>query len=190
MPIMSRAESYFLKAEAALRGFVSGDVKSLYEEGIRASFAKYGLNAAEYINGETTQIDYVDPHNSANNIAAVNDVPVKFLAGGTQEQKLQQIIIQKWIAGFPEGLNAWAEYRRTGYPKLFPIPAGNNNVQAEYLGGSKDELTRIGIRRLPFSYDERSSNPAGLAEGVAILNARGQKDAIDSRLWWDTGHNF
>ncbi|MGM9811942.1 MAG: SusD/RagB family nutrient-binding outer membrane lipoprotein [Muribaculaceae bacterium] len=190
MPIMSRAESSFLQAEAALRGWISGDAQSFYEEGIRNSFAKYGLNAAEYINGETTQIDYVDPHNPANNIAAVNDVPVKFLAGGTQEQKLQQIIIQKWIAGFPEGLNAWAEYRRTGYPKLFPIPADNNNVQAEYLSGSKDELTRIGIRRLPFSYDERSSNPAGLAEGVAILSARGQKDAIDSRLWWDTGRNF
>ena len=190
MPIMSRAESYFLKAEAALRGFVSGDVKSLYEEGIRASFAKYGLNAAEYINGETTQIDYVDPHNPANNIAAVNDVPVKYLAGGTKEQQLQQIITQKWIAGFPEGLNAWAEYRRTGYPKLFPIPADNNNVQAEYLAGSAAKLTEIGIRRLPFSYDERSANPAGLAEGVNILNARGQKDCIDERLWWDTGRNF
>ena len=201
MPIMNRAESSFLQAEAALRGWISGDAKSFYEEGIRNSFAKYGLDATEYINGETKQIRYVDPHNPANNYPAdkvpdekiydyLNDVPVKFLAGGTQEQKLQQIIIQKWIAGFPEGLNAWAEYRRTGYPKLFPIPADNNNVQAEYLGGSKDELTRIGIRRLPFSYDERSSNPAGLAEGVAILSARGQKDAIDSRLWWDTGRNF
>ena len=190
MPIMSRAESSFLEAEAALRGWTGGDVKALYEEGIRNSFAKYGFDATEYINGETTQIDYEDPHNPANNIAAVNDVPVKFLVGGTKEQQLQQIITQKWIAGFPEGLNAWAEYRRTGYPKLFPIPADNNNVQSEYLGGSADELTKIGIRRLPFSYDERSANPAGLAEGVAILSARGQKDAIDSRLWWDTGRNF
>lgn len=201
MPIMNRAESSFLQAEAALRGWISGDAKSFYEEGIRNSFAKYNLDGVdEYINGETKQIRYVDPHNPANNYPAdnvpdekiydyLNDVPVKFHASD-KEKQLQQIIIQKWIAGFPEGLNAWAEYRRTGYPKLFPIPADNNNVQAEYLSGSKDELTRIGIRRLPFSYDERSSNPAGLAEGVAILNARGQKDAIDSRLWWDTGHNF
>ena len=112
------------------------------------------------------------------------------MVGGSKEQQLQQIITQKWIAGFPEGLNAWAEYRRTGYPKLFPIPADNNNVQGEYLSGSSAELTKIGIRRLPFSYDERSANPAGLAEGVAILSARGQKDAIDARLWWDTGKNF
>ena len=201
MPIMNRAESSFLQAEAALRGWISGDAKSFYEEGIRNSFAKYNLDGVdEYINGETKQIRYVDPHNSANNYPAdnvpdekiydyLNDVPVKFHASD-KEKQLQQIIIQKWIAGFPEGLNAWAEYRRTGYPKLFPIPADNNNVQAEYLSGSKDELPRIGIRRLPFSYDERSSNPAGLAEGVAILNARGQKDAIDSRLWWDTGRNF
>ena len=190
MPIMNRAESSFLQAEAALRGWISGDAKSFYEEGIRNSFAKYNLDGVdEYINGETTQIDYVDPHNPANFAPAVNDVPVKFLAND-KEKQLQQIIIQKWIAGFPEGLNAWAEYRRTGYPKLFPIPADNNNVQAEYLAGSAAKLTEIGIRRLPFSYDERSANPAGLAEGVKILNARGQKDCIDERLWWDTGRNF
>ena len=35
--------------------------------------------------------------------------------------KLQKIITQKWIAGFPEGQEAWSEYRRTGYPKLFRI---------------------------------------------------------------------
>ena len=190
MPIMSRAESSFLQAEAALRSWISGDPKTFYEEGIRNSFAKYGFDASEYINGETLPIDYEDPHNPANNIAAVNTVPVKYNAGGTKEEQLQQIITQKWIAGFPEGLNAWAEYRRTGYPKLFPIPADNNNVQGEYLSGSTDELTRIGIRRLPFSYDERAANPAGLAEGIAILSARGQKDAIDARLWWDTGRNF
>ncbi|MGM9804314.1 MAG: SusD/RagB family nutrient-binding outer membrane lipoprotein [Muribaculaceae bacterium] len=190
LPIMSRAESYFLQAEAALRGFISGDVKSLYEDGIRASFAKYGLDASEYIKGETTQIDYEDPHNPANNISALNDVPVKFLEGADLEKQLQQIITQKWIAGFPEGLNGWAEYRRTGYPKLFPIPSNNCNVQAEYLAGSSATLVEIGIRRLPFAYGERSSNPAGLATGISILNARGQKDCIDERLWWDTGRNF
>lgn len=206
MPIMNRAEASFLQAEGVLRGWNMGgkSVQEYYEEGIRASFAsvteqtalwttsQYMANAdvEAYINGTTTQIDYVDPHAPVNNIAAVNHLPVKFMATGTNEQKLEQIITQKWIAGFPEGLNAWAEYRRTGYPHLFPIPASNNNIQSEFLGGNKDELTKIGIRRLPFIEDERNSNPEGYQSGVDILNARGQKDVVDARLWWDTGKNF
>lgn len=192
LPIMSRAESSFLQAEGILRGWNCGgqSVESYYEEGVRNSFAKHGIEAqaADYLQGTGTQIDYEDPHNPENNIAAVNTLPVKFMAGGTDEQKLEQIITQKWIAGFPEGLNGWAEYRRTGYPHLFPVK--NCNVQSEYLQGSQADLVRIGIRRLPFAYDEINNNPAGLQSGKDILTARGQKDAVDARIWWDTGKNF
>ena len=194
LPIMSRAEASFLQAEGKLRNWNtgSGTAKSYYEEGIRLSFEKYDLAGeyAAYIAGTTTQIDYEDPHNPANNIAAVNNLPVKFMDNGTNEQQLEQIITQKWIACFPEGLNAWAEYRRTGYPHLFPIPSDNCNVQSHYLHGSKEELIKIGVRRLPFATGERNANPAGLESGIAILTGRGQSDAIDCRLWWDTGKNF
>ena len=194
LPIMSRAEASFLQAEGKLRGWNtgSGSVKEYYQEGIRHSFGKYGLDdkVAAYMEGTSTQIDYEDPHNPANNIAAVNDLPVKFMDEGTDEQKLGQIITQKWIACFPEGLNAWAEYRRTGYPHLFPIPSDNCNVQSEYLAGSKEDLIKYGVRRLPFAEGERNANPAGLQSGKDILSARGQKDAIDERIWWDTGKNF
>lgn len=207
MPIMNRAEASFLQAEGCLRGWNmgGGTAQSYYEEGIKNSFASVtarandhgwttadamkGADVAAYIQGTGTQIDYVDPHNAKNNIKAVNTVPVKFLAGGSKEEQLEQIITQKWIAGFPEGLNAWAEYRRTGYPHLFPIPSDNCNVQAEYLGGSQDALVKMGIRRLPFAYGERSSNPKGLAVGQEMLSSRGG-DKIDTRLWWDTGKNF
>ena len=149
LPIMSRAESSFLQAEAALRGWISGSAKDYYAEGIRNSFAKWNLDASNYINGTSTQIDYVDPHNPVNNIAAVNNVPVKYMEAGTKEEQLQQIITQKWIAGFPEGLNAWAEFRRTGYPKLCPVAESNVHVQGEYLAHYIKSLSAIGIRRLP-----------------------------------------
>ena len=194
LPIMSRAEASFLQAEGKLRGWNTGagTVQSYYEEGIKLSFGKYDLDDqyADYIAGTTTQIDYEDPHNPNNNIAAVNHLPVKFLAGGSNEEKLEQIITQKWIACFPEGLNAWAEYRRTGYPHLFPIPDDNCNVQTQYLKGTKADLIKYGARRLPFATGERNANPAGLATGIKILTDRGQADAIDCRLWWDTGRNF
>lgn len=206
MPVMNRAESSFLQAEGVLRGWNMGGktAKDYYEEGIRASFASVTEQSAAwstapamanadveaYINGTTTQIDYEDPHAPQYNIAAVNHLPVKFMVAGTQEEQLEQIITQKWIATFPEGLNAWAEYRRTGYPHLFPIPADNCNVQSEYLGGSKDDLINNGIRRLPFTENEKTNNPEGYASGVEILSGRGLKDVIDARLWWDTGKNF
>lgn len=206
MPIMNRAEAFFLQAEGKLRGWNvgAGTVQQFYEDGVRASFASVKAMSEKwttadamakadveaYLQGTTTQIDYVDPHASVNNIAAVNKLPVKFNAGGSNEEQLEQIMTQKWIAGFPEGLNAWAEYRRTGYPHLFPIPSDNCNVQKHYLGGSQEELIKIGIRRLPFTQDEKSANPQGYQKGLEILSARGQKDVIDARLWWDTGKNF
>lgn len=192
LPIMSRSESSFLQAEGALRGWNigGGTVQFYYEEGIKNSYAKFGLDATSYLQGTTTQIDYIDPHNPANNCKAVNKVPVKYMNTGSKEEQLQQIITQKWIAGFPEGLNAWAEYRRTGYPKLFPIPSKNCQTQSKYLQGSMEKLIEIGPRRLPFSIDEQSKNPSGYASGLSILNASGRKDVIDARLWWDTGRNF
>lgn len=70
LPIFKQAESYFLLAEAALRGWTSGDVKSLYEEGIRTSMAnelaykgkyaeiaEYAKGAVEkYISGTTRRL--------------------------------------------------------------------------------------------------------------------------------------
>ena len=40
---------------------------------------------------------------------------------GTDEEKLEKIMIQKWIALYPNGQEAWTEYRRTGYPKLHSV---------------------------------------------------------------------
>ena len=40
--------------------------------------------------------------------------------------KLERIITQKWLAVFPEGCEAWAEQRRTGYPRLFSVRYNNS----------------------------------------------------------------
>ena len=45
---------------------------------------------------------------------------MKWDEGASNEEKLERIITQKWIEIFPLGNEAWAEYRRTGYPKLMP----------------------------------------------------------------------
>jgi hypothetical protein len=55
--------------------------------------------------------------------------------------QLERIITQKWIAMFPEGQEAWTEFGRTGYPKLFTVVNNCSN-------GTID--TQIRIRRLTY----------------------------------------
>lgn len=141
LPIFKQAESYFLLAEAALRGWTSGDVKSLYEEGIRTSMAnelaykgkyaeiaEYAKGAVEkYISGTDTQIDFVDPFDPKLNTKALNKLGVKWDNNASNEDKLARIMTQKYIALFPLSTEAWAEQRRTGYPVLFPAYVNESN---------------------------------------------------------------
>lgn len=174
---MTTAEVYFLRSEGALRGWnVGGTAQELYEAGIAASFAQHGVSgAAAYSQTTSVAKDYDDPTSTVNDAVAVNLVPVKFNVAGSKEEQLQQIITQKWIGGFPEGQEAWTEWRRTGYPKLFKIVKNTS-------GGLIP--TDLGVRRINFINSEKSGNPIGYASGVALLN--GQPDNGATRLWWDT----
>lgn len=174
--LMTTAEAYFLRAEGALRGWnMGGDAKSLYELGINASFDQHGVSgAATYISDAvSTPKAYVDPNFPVNNSAAVNNVTIAWDGASSNEVKLQKIITQKWIAGFPEGQEGWSEYRRTGYPKLFPVLKNTS-------GGAI--TTQFGVRRVNFVQSEKAGNPGGVATGVAKL---GGPDNGGTRLWWD-----
>ena len=196
MPVMKAAESYFLRAEGALRGWnMGGNAKDLYEEGIRLSIKnelKYkgvyaGVTSVSdeeidaYINGTTLPADFVDPVDAQNSIKAMNTVPVKWDEGASNEQKLQRIITQKWIANFPLSTEAWAEYRRTGYPKLFPNRVNSSN-------GTID--TDEQIRRLIYSEVEINTNNDELQKGIQVLNQENSSskftgDIGGTRVWWD-----
>jgi len=174
---MTPAEVSFLKAEAALRGWAgAGDAQTNYEAGITSSMAQYGVSAsaAGYIADATsTPAAYVDPVNAVNNSPSLSSITVKWDAGASNEVKLERIITQKWLAMFPEGQEAWTEFRRTGYPRLFPVVNNNSN-------GTID--TKIQVRRLPYPISESVSNTAGYQGGVTLL---GGPDNGGTRLWWD-----
>ncbi|MFH6996016.1 RagB/SusD family nutrient uptake outer membrane protein [Flavobacterium sp. FlaQc-48] len=175
--LMTTSEAYFLRAEGALRGWnMGGDAKSLYELGISTSFDQRGVSGASAYFGDNvkTAVPYVDPNFPENNSAAVNNVTVAWDAAATNEVKLQKIITQKWIAGFPEGQEAWSDYRRTGYPKLFP-------VLKNYSGGTIS--SDLGVRRINFVQAEKTGNKGGYETGLAKL---GGPDTGGTRLWWDT----
>ena len=89
--LVSAAEVHFILAEAALKGWATGDAKAHYEAAIKASFEAWGV-------GE--QYD------------AYMAGPAAYL--GT----IQQVIEQKWIASWTAATEAWFDYRRTGFPVL------------------------------------------------------------------------
>ena len=176
--LMTAAEVYFLKAEAALRNWVgAGDAQTNYETGIMTSFNQHeASDAATYImDNVSTPADYVDPVNAANSTAAMSTITIAWNAADNNETKLEKIITQKWIAMFPDGQEAWSEFRRTGYPKIFPVVSNQS-------GGTID--TNIQIRRIPFVDSELSTNAAGVSGAKSLLNG---PDNGGTRLWWDTG---
>lgn len=173
------AESFFLLAEIALRGWNVGVTQSaneLYEEGIKASFDYCGKSdqLAAYLNSVTTPTPYEDPVSSVNNYKAnLPTINVKWNDSDNFEKKLERIITQKWIAIFPDGQEAWSEFRRTGYPKVFPVVINNSN-------GTINTATQI--RRIPFSSKEVLNNSQEVAKGVTLLQG---PDNGNTKLWWD-----
>lgn len=104
--LMLAAESYFIQSEAVVRGWISGDAKTLYQKGVEASFTFLGLTAAN------AQTYYTQAGNNQVNWDA---------AAGTAE-KIALIIRQKWAAEpFINELEPYNEYRRLKLPADVPL---------------------------------------------------------------------
>lgn len=184
---LTAAEVHFLKAEAALRGWAgAGDAQANYEAGVNASFEDWGAGgAAAYLANDTgLPIDYDDPKATG----AVNDFvnritsTVAWDAAGTNEEKLEKIITQKWIDGYTNSIEAWVDHRRTDYPKL-PFNYKNDS-SADWGIIPPDDF----LRRQVFVTSQRENNSASVAEATGFL---GGADEIGTRLWWDVeGPNF
>lgn len=178
---MRASEVYFLLAEAALHGFaVGGTAESLYEKGIEMSFKENGIASSEVADYMSSGLKPSAYSFHLTNPSVNVDVPAVTEAttawSGTDEEKLEKIMIQKWIALYPNGQEAWTEYRRTGYPKL-------HSVVTNYSNGEID--SEVGIRRMRFPTNKSTS-----AEDIANLESarkllRGGLDKAGTRLWWD-----
>src|SRR5438093_3292777 len=105
--VLPYAEVSFVLAEAAERGWITtGTAAALYAQGIRASMAQWGVT-------NTAAIDSF----------VVN--PAIAYAGGTPG--LRQIALQKWIGLYTDGVQAWAEWRRTCVPAT--VKPGPDEIQ-------------------------------------------------------------
>lgn len=177
---MTAAETLFNQAEGTLRGWNmgGGSVQSYYEQGITLSMQQQGVSIGNYLSDATsTETPYVDLVKPAYNVPAgspnLSTITIKWNDGDSNDRKLERIITQKWLAGWPDGEEAWAEYRRTGYPILMPVATNNS-------GGTID--SQIQIRRLPFPQDEVNNNGPAVQKAIQLL---GGPDNGGTRLWWD-----
>jgi len=171
------AEAAFLHAEWELRWGTSEAARALYEQGIKLSFEERGVSGAESYAASTARpAKYIDPLGEHTANAPTSDTAIAWETGDTEdiaERNLERIITQKWIAIFPLGIEAWSEYRRTGYPRLLPVVENKS-------GGTVD--SRYGMRRIPYPVEEYTENPVHLQEAIGMLGGR---DNGGTRVWWD-----
>lgn len=174
------SEVQFLLAEAALYGMItSGTAQSYYENGISLSFRENGLNAGNYAKTSGTPADYSDPKNSGYNATKPSTIDKKWNTTATLEENLERIITQKYIAIFPNGLEAWSEWRRTGYPRMLKEVVNLTNVNAKSIS---DNGMDGGIRREPFSIEEYRLNTENINHAKTLLNGA---DDASTNVWWD-----
>lgn len=174
---MTAAESFFLRAEGALRGWnMGGDARSFYESGILISFGENNASGVDNYKADATSKPIAFTDNavgSSYNASAPSTITIAWNEASTFEENLERIITQKWIAIFPDGPEGWAEFRRTGYPKVIPVVTNNS-------GGTINTQTQV--RRIPYPQSEYRNNAEGVASGISKL---GGPDNGGIKLWWD-----
>jgi hypothetical protein len=178
---LNASEVAFLRAEgAAVHGYdMGGSAETFYNDGIRLSFEQCGASGADaYLaqsSGLPTSITYKDPAGLNSYEGTIKLIPVKWDESATTDQKLERIIVQKWIANWQLGCESWCDIRRTGYPVLIPATEAGNAS-----GGIVNSLK--GARRLPYPLDEYVSNSANVKSAVSdyLLGA----DNMATDVWW------
>ena len=150
---------------------MGGTAKDLYEKGIETSMLEHGITNPATINTYINGTSLPMAPGGFFNTPALTDIPVKFSA--IEEKQREQIGTQKWLALFPEPHEAWAEIRRSGYPKFYPLIHSEN---------PDIEPTRM-IRRISFLDREVIANGEAVKAAVPLLG--GGPDNVSTPLWWD-----
>ena len=150
MPLISYSELMFIRAEANLRlGFLPTAQNNL-SAAIRANMEQIGITEPDI----TT---YLASHSDITSLT-------------TEELQLQRIMEEKYVAMFGQGtLEAWVDYRRTGYPVLTPAPDAVESF----------DPSGVIPRRYLYPISERSSN--GVNVDAAIDRQGGH--LLDQSLW-------
>lgn len=152
--IMSTAEAYFLQAEAAVLGLGSGNAQNFYQDGIRYAMKLWGVGDAlidEFIANESMA-----------------------LLTGTDEEQIEKIAIQKWLAAYTDGFEAWSIVRDYGYPS--ELADGVSDADLFGMGDINGNYPQ----RMRYGNAAANTNATNYAAAVAAQGA----DVQDTKLWW------
>ncbi len=150
--LVTNAQTKLLLAEAVVRNWTSGDAAVLYSDAIRAHMVEMTQSSAS----STIPTADIDAYIAAHPLDAGN--------------ALRDINTQYWVATFLNGPEAFANFRRSGFPALTknPYPA-------------QEITTGDFVRKLTYPDTELGINVANVLE--AITRQGGNK--LDTRVWWD-----
>jgi hypothetical protein len=167
--VLTYAEACFLLSEAANRGWTigAGNAKQWYENGITASMNQFGITNSTAI---TSYINNTTNTGTTPSFCPrpITTLPVAFSTVAADQ--LEQILVQKWLATYPDGFEAWTTFRRSDLPKLYPVPniEPGTNVM---LGGF--------IQRVPYTDAMKSLNLAGVTAAETRMGGAG----LATKLW-------
>lgn len=161
--IVSAASGLLAKAEAITLGWMTGDAKTAYEDGVKRSFEQWN---------QTIPASYLTtgPANFTTG-AGVATIGGATVAGSNAltPDVLSRIRLQQFIAFYPSGIQTWSNWRRTGVPDIKPT------INATAGDGI--------IRRYVYGQTDQNLNSAQLA--IAVARIPGGVDDQDARVWWD-----
>lgn len=166
--LMTYPEVLFIRAEAASRGWTNEDAGALYEQAIIASM--------DFWNQQSANTDYDNIYNVSGlrgslDVEITSDEMQNYLQqpgiAFEEGNVMQQIAEQKWVALYMQGLEAWSEWRRTGYPELSPAPDAVDGREIP--------------RRRAYTPDEEALNKANYEDAIS----RQGPNEMETRLWWD-----
>ena len=152
MPVITASQVTLARAEAAQRGWTAENVATLYRTGIELNWRQWDVYDATAFNAYMLH-------------------PSVALTAGTE---LEKIIRQRWLAAFPDGLEAWNIVRSTGFPVLTPAPGTSSPA-----GTTRIIPIRMAIAQTHF--DLNNTNTNAVAE---IYKVGGEKDSQYGKMWW------
>ena len=156
MVFQTYAEVEFLKAEAAIRGWISTSDKDHYEAGVTAA-----MGMLEGVYG-TAPIASAD-------ITAFLAGPGAYKAGGSVAERWEQVMDQYWIATYFNEYEAYSNWRRSGFPTITATRHPNSYTAGQFMV------------RMIYPTAESGSNAANYAAAVANQGA----DSYTTPVWWD-----
>ncbi len=182
-PFLKVTEVLMLQAEGALRGWnMGGTAQQFYERAIRKGFQELSAfgdagSVDDYLAQDNLPaVDYVDPYNWDNNIEGRVTVGVKWNDSDDKETKLEKIITQKYIVCFPLSAEAWTTFRRTSYPRLFPVKLNPMSATVDW---------ELQLRRIPLK--ETTNNALEMSSLAAAL---GGPQNGGTRVFWDNSDTW